>query len=690
MSAESRCCALPMQPRHHDHDHHHHHHHGYHPHDEHAATESTSKLTSAPSAYSARSAAGFCPDDDDAASRSKRRRRRAPGRGLGLLFAGLPGLFRRRRGRRASPSSEARLRRRVRRHAERGDWESVRRLLSGYEFSDLPPEEVVSRQQQQQLQQGQGFVPENTPLQEELQEEARRTVTSRRPSYGSRTGGERRSFTGKESAAAAAAIRDALLEESDRSSSSPSDRQQSSDRRCCAVVDYGENILHDVMRRRPPLDVAEALLGALRHRGGTTVGTDGQGRTPLHVAASYGADPAVIDALIRADPCPASAGDADGRSPLHLAVRLLARGGYDSPQEQHHHRRGGKGRRVKGRGKGKDNNASAIDEEGPALGPREAEVRTYRTVLLLKAAMLAYPGKIGFKDEDVDGYSPLDYAIDDRDRGRSGGIDGDASSSSVGPYDLVRALVRRKEPVRSSPRGGSVSSRHLSLTRRLPQNVVDRGRRRRTSLSADDQDMEVLRQLERDEIDARRQRIERIRARMEREVMHDALFDVFGIEEEVEHHHCHHQPPSPPTATVTATAGVEGGDDDEEEEEEETSAAGPKGSLPEQERSRDSTTAEEHRQRAATEEDIYDRHLQDYLEDCMDDFGDCEGLGLEYCDYAEDDDFDILEDPSLAREDDCPQAPAEAKVPLPFFLAFSCNDDDCASVVSEITVSLAR
>ena len=66
------------------------------------------------------------------------------------------------------------------------------------------------------------------------------------------------------------------------------------------------------------------------------------------------------------------------------------------------------------------------------LAPEDALKRTYQSVLILKDAMLTYPGCVNFKDEDRTGFSALDYAIDI----------GAASEEIM----LLQSLIRRKEP----------------------------------------------------------------------------------------------------------------------------------------------------------------------------------------------------------------------------------------------------
>jgi len=201
----------------------------------------------------------------------------------------------------------------------------------------------------------------------------------------------------------------------------------------------------------------ETLLAALWHRLGSASGTDDHGRTPLHLAADTGASPEIIDALVRADPSTASMGDKDRRSPLHLAMKFLSYNGYHTMALNHH-------------------GHISKTQEKEMFAPQEAIDCTYRIVLILKSAMLSYPGKIDFKDEDSTGYSPLDYAID-----------GDISKE-----ELIQSLIRRKEPTISRRRSSTRHPGRMNRRLTLASNI------------SDSQDIEILHQLEQDEIEARR------------------------------------------------------------------------------------------------------------------------------------------------------------------------------------------
>mmetsp|Transcript_12485 Transcript_12485/g.17926 ORF Transcript_12485/g.17926 Transcript_12485/m.17926 type:complete len:173 (-) Transcript_12485:156-674(-) len=153
----------------------------------------------------------------------------------------------------------------------------------------------------------------------------------------------------------------------------------------------------DESSSQSPLDVLETLLVSLRHRKGYTPGKDGMGRTPLHVAAACGASPDVIEALAMADPSPASEGDNDGSTPLHIAVRYFA---YNREEENH-----------------SPEEIEPLASPPPSVQqvqPLDEEERGQfaAKILILKEIMMAYPGKVDFKEEDKMGYSPLDYAID--------------------------------------------------------------------------------------------------------------------------------------------------------------------------------------------------------------------------------------------------------------------------------------
>lgn len=550
-----------------------------------------------------------------------------------------PSAFRIRRSNR--PLSEAQLRKQLKKLYERSDWGGARKLIASHEFSDIP--EVSSKQDSTS-----GSVIHQQDSSSVTTFEPPPPNTTRRPSYGSRNG-DRLSFTGKESAAAAAVIKAAMLEESSSVGCASLDQ-----------IDIGENVLHDICRYQPPWDVIELLLASLRHRRGSTVGKDSLGRTPLHVAAACGSTPKVIDALVRADPTPASMGDGEKCSPLHLVMRSLVYQvlpGVEVPGIPSHslpHAKKKEGKLTKQLSK-KGGLQSVV--KSPS---RDEVIETARkTVAILKNAMMTYPGKVNFKDEDTTGFAPLDYAID-------GGITDEG---------IIQFLIRRtnlKETRRRSTMKSEASEdTHVTCNRSTRRINI----RRFSTDSNVSCDSRILHQLEQDEMEARRDRIEKIKARRTLEDMNDALYDVFGIEEEGTRAVEGKQPvvnetlptgssPSTQTnaqeqnrrrfsreiddddhmklsmlthkgiskATLTVNLGL---DDEDIHHEKEEEAASP-------------TQA-----RDMTEEDIYNHHLQAYL----DDFHDEEDMGdLEYC---EDDDF-LLNDPDEVQGDEDEQDNCES------------------------------
>jgi len=555
------------------------------------------------------------------------------------------------------PLSETKLRKKLRKAADRGDWDAVRKLINDHDFADILPDipeaSGVSKRG--------SFTPSvNVP--EEPQPPAGASgsaTTDRRPSYG-----ERRSFTGGESAAAAAVIKAAAMVAAldEGSDSNNNGGGQDFKAGCSHPFNSGENILHDLCRYRSlPLDILESLLAALRHRRCCTNATDDAGRTPLHLAANAGVAPVLIDALIRADPAPASMGDKDQRSPLHLAMnRLLSQSATAQLPNNH------PGRNTK-------SNKKNAHQEQPIVSPEELFQQTLIIVKILKDAMLTYPGKIDFKDEDKSGYSPLDYAID----------------WDITREELIQTLLRRKEPVRRRSR-----STAAKLMRR--NNSYDKLRRLRSGLSAhsiasretDDRDFEVIERLERDEIEVRRERIEKMKSRRQKARINDALFDVFGIEAQVQSSEADAAKDSKQLADAEPRSSNKGGeescdnDDDDDEEEEQ----------------------DNHPRPSMTEDDIYAQHLQDYLDDYMNEFeeGDEESDDAGQHDDEEDGGFDIFHDPEEGllgppreivmpdhRRDRLVAAPEQSNVieegpPLEITVDYN-GDEDCFSLVSEVT-----
>jgi len=534
---------------------------------------------------------------------------------------------------RRDAQSEIQLRKKVKRSAERGDWDAVQKLITGYHFSDTP----VSYKK------GNNNTP--PPIQEETTPQAAAvdgSATSRRPSYGG-SREQRRSFTGSftggESAAAAAVIQASILEES---SDDKPPQHEALDTPCPPVMDrpdIGENILHDVCQYHPPLVVIESLLASLKHRKGLCIGTDGDGCTPLHLAVCSGSKPEVIDALIRADPAPASMGDFANRSPLHLAMRYLVNIGKDEPQHYCQHSR---------------NHHVHIQEE--TRPPQDAEKETYQIVLILKDAMMTYPGKIDFKDEDKSGYSPLDYAIE-----------GNMTNKA-----LIQKLARRRAIINTRR---SVSKQNSSRVKRSSGSC---GRSVLTySSNTEAQDINVLHQLEQDEIEARRLRLRKMKSKSEK-VSEDEgeLFDIFGIDPA--------QRSKGEVADLSPCIPQESSAVPQEQGGDTTSILSPDQELPPQE---------------LNDSAIYNKHLQAYMEDYMDGYGFEEDL-LDQ--NPSDSSFDIFQDPELVADaqrtideyhgrrnvNDFNEAQVllNGEI-LPNEIGFlPTQDDECVSVFSEVTV----
>jgi hypothetical protein len=525
---------------------------------------------------------------------------------------------------RKKPISEARLREKLIQRAEGGDWSGVRKLISNYEFADVIPE-------------GFPLCTKSIPPEEGQEPHLN---SDRRPSYGSRSG-DRLSFTGKESVAAAAAIKAALLDESSATHSSEK-------------FDVGHNILHDICRYLPPLDVIELLLTSLRHRRGTTSGRDDAGRTPLHVAVAFGAAPDVIDALTRADPVPASMGDRDRRSPLHIAVRYLAYGPHpdDKPLEETN-----------------ELPSLSLQQHDGHEGLSEEEMfkRSFETILILKDVMVTYPGKIDFKDEDKDGFAPVDYALD-------GGI--------IDKY-LLHCLLKRKHKRRTSVH--SLVSEDTQLTGNVVRETLPEPRRQDSDLSSDAQDTSVIRHLEEEEIQARRKRIEKLGTKRPKKQISDMLFDMFGIDQlqgcgpsEDQSVHAGQSLKSggsinlPPAIVPRTTCHHSS----------KSSKSGSQGRV--NSRLNDC--------KSMTDSAIYNHHLEAYLNGFVDDNEGLECLG------DDDDDFDIFHDPEEENERECVELDDSTRLDSsepPLFeinIAFDEIDDNVSqcsygfrSVVSEVT-----
>ncbi|KAL3780345.1 hypothetical protein ACHAWO_008237 [Cyclotella atomus] len=415
-------------------------------------------------------------------------------------------------GRRRKQLSEDQLRKQIKRHCENRDWSKVRKLISNHDFTEVP-EVVLSSSSEGR--QSQTMEPVHA---------------SRRPSYGSRNG-DRLSFTGKESAAAAAVIKAAAAAALMELGSSSEDSSQKAKDVC------DENILHDVCSHNPPRDVIELLLAAMRHRRGSTCGRDRHGRTPLHVAVATGASYVVIDALTRADPLAATMGDADQRSPLHLAVKYLAYDESLTEQNQHLATQHSSSKKPVFKSNATSANTNIMSKE-------EAIENTRRIVTILKNTMMTYPGQIDFKDEDSNGFAPLDYALD----------------GSINDRTILRCLIRRdkSQDIRRKSSLQSESTDKTSKTRNAlalkftkqgsastfgSKNSFQRTRRSSrsgSSFSSHDsmhsQDKELVHQIEKEEMEARRHRIHRLNSRKKTKKtkqMKSSLLDVFGIEEEL-------------------------------------------------------------------------------------------------------------------------------------------------------------
>lgn len=539
--------------------------------------------------------------------------------------------------------NESQLRKKVKKYVERNDWNGIRKLISGYEFREVP--EVLQQQAScfnavdgASQAQGGSVVP---PIQEDQGSSS--GSAHRRPSYGSRNGERRSGGLGGESAAAAAVIKAAMLEES--SGSNPLDCSSSNEgnRR----LDIGDNILHDVCQYHPPLDVVETLLVGLRHRRGSTCGTDDTGCTPLHLAVMSGSKPEVIEALVRADPTPATMGDGELRSPLHLAMRYLVNHGMnpeDQPvtctnpthRPQHHH---------------------TMHQEEQRLSPQEAIEQTLNVVRILKEAMLTYPGRIDFKDEDKSGYSALDYAID----------------GNVQDEVLIQSLIRRREVQVRRTLSKSNSSRIRRSNANCGRSVFS------YSSVNETQDIDVLHQLEQDEIEARKARLSKMKSFCKKEKKKTkavALYDVFGIDQTAHSIHASaasvslleqdvgsafHEP------SVQQEQDLQGGGNDEP-------------LLPVHEK-RDSLTNSA----------IFNQHLQAYMDDYMNEYD--YGI-LETSEKSSSESFDIFQDPELDGPAGRRKEEEEAQVirpihegVLPQEVEFGPDQiDDCSSVVSEMTI----
>ena len=585
------------------------------------------------------------------------------------------------RSRRRRQLSEDELRKQIRRHCESRKWSRVRKLISRHDFLD-PPKPIVET--------GNSVAAKSSSSddRQSSNKEMIQNTASRRPSYGS---------TGKESAAAAAVIKAAaaaaLLEECS-SSENGGDK---------SVILCEENILHDICAYNPPRDVIELLLAAMRHRRGSTCGRDDKGRTPLHVAAANGASSEVIDALVRADPLTASMGDDDDRSPLHLAVKYLA---YDERYPEQNQMPVNQYDPSKVSSFREKNSTNSF--HCSFLSKEDAIRDTGQIILILKIAMMTYPGQVDFKDEDKTGFAPIDYAID----------------GSIMDSKIISSLIRRNESLDQCRRAAyqsqhsdkslismsslaakfskhSSTSSKNSVSRRRKHNdhSISNATSRKSSSSRDD---EIVNQNEKEEIEARKHRIDRLNQRKTKKRMKNRLFDVFGIEEGTALN-------QPLIETNQQTEEISGDEDKKEENEAENTVntlQKQPGNRRAQHYARKSNSelsfsmttfdhnglegllekqSEPDRGHIAgneilTEEEIYMYHLQSYLEDNVDNaIGD-----LEYCDDLEflyDDSDEARADSQDKEQHRTEDRPSQRDHNVPFEVnAVSLESDDCSEV----------
>lgn len=258
-----------------------------------------------------------------------------------------------------------------------------------------------------------------------------------------------------------------------------------------------------------------------------------------------------------------------------------------------------------------------------------------KSVSILKSYMLTYPGKVDFKDDDNSGFNPLDYAID----------------KNLMDEALIQALIRRRYPGRRSTYLSDASADTL-----VHKNSKEASRRSRrvssneSQESSDGQDINILRHLEDVEIQARKHRIQKIRAKRKEEHLNEALYDVFGIEEEA-------LPlayPSPSVPKPCSNRSVRPSTNQIKEIEESLVLVDQNSKqlicqpspIPEVENTPEKPQDDKFVQEM-TEEDIINHHLLAYFEDHDDELiGD-----LQYC---EEDDFDLSdpysEETSAERE----------------------------------------
>lgn len=631
---------------------------------------------------------------------------------------------------------ESKLRKKIQHHAQRNDWDSIRNLLKRHPFSHVIPE----KKKLKVLDARRGSVGGRWGSRRSCNHPAcaydnnttnintdnnnchggNGIITNRRPSYGSYSSG-RRSFAGKESAATAAVMAAMLDCESNNGESCCEDevvvehdivgkrgacevnegvergrgQQQhqcpsnSASRNRTATTttsrndrpDIGENILHDLCRYQPPLDVLETILLELRdhYRGDLyTVGRDSLGRTPLHVAAACGAHLTIIDALVRLDPTPASMGDVYCRSPLHLFLSNYGNDCGDSdgaaevtelpPSQQNSLRRGHwlpKCPFSKSRGSCK---------EGGRITSERTPKEILRLVQILKEAMLTYPGQIDFNDEDSVGCSPLDYAI----------------YRGMPEAALLRTLIQRNGPNNDE----CCSLRRSDSLRRVRSSCSLEDDPATASATINDNvHMDYLRTLAHDEMEALLTKIRNLNLIRRKRWMEYELFKLL-VDNEAELLRTSKgvssvMADSSSTCTAaenplvaTATSNVS------------------EGELPPSSSSRLTCRQPEspcqtchnkkssmQEEKVLTYEDIYNKHLQDYFDGYMHelDVGD-----IQHYDHA-DDGFDIFVDPEEMNYDyDRHQEGGTANLQindvstLPLGEISVVEDDDCVSVLSVV------
>lgn len=229
-----------------------------------------------------------------------------------------------------------------------------------------------------------------------------------------------------------------------------------------------------------------------------------------------------------------------------------------------------------------------------------------------------------------------------------------AKLASKGDWDAVRKLLSEYEsptialedssdppnPLQEDPTTSSSTS-----TRRRRRSLSYRSGKNR-SLSGGDSEAATLNQeIENNDSD-------NVLRRKQEENVNDALFEIFGIDGQC----------TVKTPVISHEDSV--------------------GNTPEtQPQSGHQQTA----QVDMTDNDIYQQHLLDYLYDFADDLEGCK-----YLEYADEDGFDILDDPSEAEQDERPLVIdgtsltyVKKSITHPFFVVID-DDDDCVSVLSDI------